>query len=869
MSVWRQIARGLRGLVRRDAADRDAADEVQHYLEEAAAAHRSRGLPPAEAQRAAQLEIGNATVVREQLRGVGWENVVVTLVADLRFAWRLAARRPGFSVLVALTLAIGAGATTAIYSAVRPILFEPLPYPAPDRLVTVTERGRDGLPAGIGFATIKDIEASSRSFEALAAVGLWVPTLNGRAEPERVEGAKVSSTYFAVLGVRPFLGRDFRKEEDRPNAPRVAILSYGLWRGRFGGDSTVVGGPITVDGLPFTVAGVMPPGFENVIDPAVQIWEPLRYDVSLPYACRTCHHLQAIGRLKAGIRVAAATSELNLISARLVADHPTEYEAPGMLVPALKDQVIGGVRSALLVLFGAAGLVLLIACANVASLVLGRALAHQRQVAMRTALGAGRRRLVQGALVEGAVLAAGGGGLGLLATAWCTPLLVRLAGPDLPRASDISLDGRVLVTCLGASALAAILTAVLPAWHAARLPPGEVLKSGGPERTVTGRGRLGGALLVGQLALTTVLLAGAALLARSFAGLTRVDPGFDPRHLLAADVDLPGVQYQRAAQRVEYVRRAEEALGAVPGVVTTAAGTGIPLAPGALSVTDHRGPDGTSRPVLMFIAAVTPDYFRALGIPLLRGRALEADDPNAVVIDAAVADEYFPGEDPIGKPITIYGNVTRTVVGVVGNVRQEMLPIPAPMHAYEPYGSEPVSHIHFLVVTRGAPALAAGAVRRALQAVDPDVPVDRVRPMTALMSASLAKQRLYAVLLGSFAVIALALSAVGVYGLASYGVSDRTREFGIRIALGADPHSLLRLVLGRAIVLGGLGLVIGLAAALAATKILRGLLYGVGPGDPASLAGAAALLLGATVAASFLPARRATRVDPMVALRAE
>jgi putative ABC transport system permease protein len=531
--------------------------------------------------------------------------------------------------------------------------------------------------------------------------------------------------------------------------------------------------------------------------------------------------------------------------------------------------VIGQVRTPLLIMLGAVALVLLIACANVASVVLSRALAHQHQVAMRAALGAGRGRLMLGALAESAVLAAAGGALGLLLAAWGVPLLVKLAGPELPRVAEISLDGRVLAACLAASVFAAALTGVLPAWHAARLPPAEVLKSGAHDRVVRSHGKLGGMLLVGQLALTMVLLAGAALLARSFVGLMRVEPGFDPRHLLVAEVQLPDVRYQNAAQRIEYIRRAQEALGAVPGVTATSSGTGIPMSPGALSVVTRPGPDGRPAPVLVFVAAVMPDYFRVLGIPLLRGRTLLADDPDAVVIDAAAAEEYFPGGDPIGRRFTFYGNVTRTVVGVVGNVRQDMLPIPAPMHVYRPYTQEASSHLRILAVTRGDPARSVAAVRRALQEVDLDVPVDRVEPMTALMADALARQRLYSLLLGGFAVMALVLSAVGVYGLASYAVTHRTREFGIRIALGADRRSVLRLVVDRAVALAALGLLLGLGGAFAAARALRGLLYGVGPADPWALAGAGLLLFGAALLASYLPARRATRVDPMVALRSE
>jgi putative ABC transport system permease protein len=352
-------------------------------------------------------------------------------------------------------------------------------------------------------------------------------------------------------------------------------------------------------------------------------------------------------------------------------------------------------------------------------------------------------------------------------------------------------------------------------------------------------------------------------------GLVRVDPGFDPSHLLVAEVQLPGARYPRDAQRIEYIRRVRESLATLAGVTATAAGSGIPLSPGSLNVVARPGPEGRPGAVLVFIAAVSPDYFRVLGIPLLRGRTLEAVDPDAVVVDAALAQEFFPGQDPVGKRFTFYGNVTRTVVGVVGNVRQEMLPIPAPMHLYRPYASEASSFLKILLVTRGDPARSAAAVRWSLQQVDPDVPVDRVEPMTGLMAASLAKQRLYALLLGSFGVMALVLSAVGVYGLVSYGVSHRTREFGIRIALGAAQGSVLRLVVGRALLLGGLGSLLGLAGALAVTRTLRGLLYGVRPSDPWALAGAGLLLFAVTMAASYLPARRATRVDPVVALRSQ
>ena len=880
MSVWRQIARGLRGLVRRDAADRDAADEVQHYLEEAAAAHRSRGLPPAEAQRAAQLEIGNATVVREQLRGVGWENVVVTLVADLRFAWRLAARRPGFSVLVALTLAIGAGATTAIYSAVRPILFEPLPYPAPDRLVTVTERGRDGLPAGIGFATIKDIEASSRSFEALAAVGLWVPTLNGRAEPERVEGAKVSSTYFAVLGVRPFLGRDFRKEEDRPNAPRVAILSYGLWRGRFGGDSTVVGGPITVDGLPFTVAGVMPPGFENVIDPAVQIWEPLRYDVSLPYACRTCHHLQAIGRLKAGIRVAAATSELNLISARLVADHPTEYEAPGMLVPALKDQVIGGVRSALLVLFGAAGLVLLIACANVVNLLLVRGAQRRGEFVLRATLGAGRGRLLRQLLAEGLLLAVLGGVLGIAVAALAVRALVAAAPPALPRLADIRLDGPALAFTFAVTALAGLTFGLLPAGRATRgdLHPGLAESA---RRSTGGRHATRRALVVTEIALALTILVGTGLLARTMARLFAVPPGFNATDVLTMQVQTTGPRFTNDTVTHAFFARVLDTVRALPDVQSAGLTSQLPLSGDDDMVGVHLESKPSANPELdpsAFRYAVSSGYLETMQIPLLRGRLLaptdRSDAPPVVVISDGLARRVWPREDPLGQRVRI-GDASRgpwrTVVGVVGDVKQRALSSRTADAVYLPEVQWPYADgaMSLAVRLRAGAAPAAQAMRAAIWGVDKDQPILRVATMAQLASATEAERRFTLLLLAAFAAVALALAVTGIYGVLSNSVTERTREIGVRSALGATRADILALVVREGMVLTMVGVAIGLAGAVAASRAIAAMLFDTSRLDPLTYLGVILVLVGVSAAAAAVPAWRAARVDPSVTLRAE
>ena len=796
------------------------------------------------------------------------------LIQDLRYAVRSLLKNPGFTVVAVLTMALGIGVSTTIFSVVESVLLRSLPFPDAGRLVDIKQvqepyrtPGRTGGGTSPLSAYVR-WSAAGGAFDATAVYSGDSRIVRGRGPAARVTTWSVSAGFFPLLGARPALGRGLLTEEDRPGSAPVVVLSHAFWLDRMGADPRVLDQTLVLDTTSYTIVGVMPAAFRY---PAgVQAWTNLGAMLAGPQGQARARRFGfwVVARLKPGVGAAEAQRQLDAISRAAWATDPDARPWLPVVTP-LRDYLTGQVRTPLLIMLGAVTLVLLIACANVAGLVLSRGLAHQHQVALRAALGAGRLRLIRGSLTECLLIAVAGGVLGLLIAAWSVPLVAGLAVSEMPQVAEISLDGAVLAACLGASLAAGVLSGALPAWHSARLAPGEVLRSGVADRAVTSRGRLGGALIVGQLALTTILLAGAALLARSFAHLTRVDPGFDASHLLVAEVQLPATRYTSDALRIEYVRSAQERLGALPGVAATAAGTGIPLAPGALSVVDRPDPSGRRRSVLIFIAAVSPDYFRVLGIPLLRGRSLAAEDPNAVVVDAAVADEYFPGEDPIGKRFTFYGNVTRTVVGVVGNVRQEMLPIPAPMHVYEPYASEASGYLRLLALTRGDPARSAAAARRALQEVDLDVPVDRVEPMTALMSESLAKQRLYSILLAAFAAMALGLSAVGVYGLASYGVTHRTREFGIRIALGADRRSVLRLVVDRALVLAGLGVLLGLAGAFAVTRTLRGLLYGVGPSDPWALAAAGLVLFWVTVAASYLPARRATRADPMVALRSE
>ena len=797
-----------------------------------------------------------------------------SLFQDLRYAVRTLLKSPGFTLAAVLTLALGIGATTTVFSVVEGILLKALPFPDAGRLVLITQaREADRGPGILGnnsplSATVR-WRAAPQVFDASAVYAPHAPVLRGRGPAERVTAWSVSADFFPLLGARPALGRGFVAAEDVPGAggAPVAVVSHEFWTTRLGADRRAVGATLVLDTTAYTVVGVMPPGFRY---PAgVQVWTNFGAYLAGPAGTLRAGTFTfwTIARTRPGVTAAEAQARLDVAARRAWA---TDADLRSWLpvVTPLRDFLTGRVRPRLMLLLGAVGLVLLIACANVAGLVLARALGRQHLLAMRAALGAGRWRLVQGSLAESLVVAAGGGAVGLVVAAWCVPALVKLAGAELPQVAQVSVDLRVMAACLVTSLAAGLLAGVVPAVRAARLPPAEVLQAAGHGRATGSQGKLRGALIVAQLALTTVLLAGSALLAHSFERLTRLDPGYDPRHVLVADVQLPAGAYRRDEQRVSYVQQVLAAVGAVPGVSAAAAGSGIPFSGGGFSVDTRVGPSGKPEARMYWFAAVSPAYFRVLGIPLVRGRVLQDREADAVVLDAAAARAFFPGEDAVGRRFEFWGT-SRTVVGVVGEVRQETLQDPPLPHVYESLGAHPAGYLKILALTTGDPARALAAFRRRIQDVDADVPVDRAVPMTSLLADSIARQRLYALLLGGFGVMALLLSALGVYGLMSHAVGARTREFGIRVALGAERGGVLRLVVGRAAVLTGLGAVLGLAGALAATRTLRDLLFEVGPSDPLALVGASALLVVVALAASWLPARRAAGVDPAVALRSE
>jgi putative ABC transport system permease protein len=806
--------------------------------------------------------------------------LMTTLLRDLRLALRLLGRQPGFTAVVTLTLALGIGATTAIYSAVHPILVESLPYPDAGRLVMVWEHEKNGETSNVGYATFRDVADGSASFDHVAAMAYWETILTGTAEPERLFGQSVSATFFRMLGAAPALGRDFTAAEDVPEAPRAVILSHALWRARFGGDSSVVGRAIALGGFPYTVVGVMPAGFENVLSPDAQLWRPLRYDASLPQACRTCRHLRAVGRLKADVSPAAARRELAVLHARMVADHPTEYASTGFTVPTLHAQVTGGVRPALLALVAAVALVLLIACANVANLLLARGAQREGEFAVRTALGAGRGRLIRQILTESLVLAAAGGVLGVGLAIAGVRALIALAPPDLPRLEAIAVNGEVLAVALLVTTIVGVGFGLAPAWHAARTEPRAGLHQQ-TRHSIGGRRALRSSLVVSEVALALLLLVGSGLLFRSMQRLLGVSPGFDPDRLFTLQVQTGGPRFQTDSATWAFFERVRAAARDLPGVEAVGLTSQLPLS----GEFDAYGIHLESRPVAnpeedpsAFRFGVSPGYLEAMRISVLRGRTLEESDrgdaPPVVLINQALARRAWPGEDPVGQRIRLGGVADgpwRTVVGIAGDVRHLSLSAEVPNAVYVPetqwFGAD--NAMSLIVRTRGDPEALIPAVRRAVRALDPDQPIVRVALMSRVVEASAAERRFTLVLFEAFGLLAVVLSAAGIYGVLAGAVAERRREIGVRTALGATQRDILGLVLRQGLTLTAAGAVIGLGAAALLTRAIDDLLFQVPRLDPVTYAGVTLLMALVAGVACWVPARRAVRVDPVAATRGE
>lgn len=885
MSLWRQLTRGVRALTHREASDADVTDELRHYFDLSAAAHERRGLTPDAARRAAQLEMGNMTVAREQVRSSGWENAVETFVADVRYALRRLRVNPGFTLVSILTLALGIGAATTIFSVVNPILFESLPYPHADRLVTVADRGSDGSGVAPTFGTYAELAARSRSFESLAAADRWQPSLTGTSEPERLVGQRVTATYFRTLGVVPAVGRDFTSSDDQQAGPHVAIVSDRLVQRRFGGDRGIVGRAIRLNDDEYLVIGVMPPRFTDVLAPAADIWAPLQASPQSAFNSREWgHHYRIVGRLRPEVRRDVAADELKSVAALPIPEFsrpPWADLRDGVLVRSLQEEVARDARPALLAIIGAVLLLLIIACVNVTNLLLARAAQRRPELAMRVALGAGRSRLIRQLLTETLVLAVLGGAGGLAIAAAGVRTLIALSPPGLPRADAIAIDGPVFVFVLVASAAIGLLVGIVPALGSAR-GLGEGLR-GGSRRATGARSGLRRALVVVEVALALVLLVSAGLLMRSLERLFAVAPGFDASQLLTMQVIEPGRAYRSDTARRQFYERALAAATEVPGVTGAAFTSQLPLSDDfdgygyevASTPSVKAGEDGAA---LRYV--VTPGYFATMRIPLRRGRLLNSTDadamPEAVVISESFARRKFGSRNPIGERVR-FGPETGSarpwdlIVGVVGDVKQQSLASTTSDAFYVALGHWWwVDDVQSLVVrTSGDPAALAPAIKRAIWSVDANQPIQRIMTMDGLIALSASQRRYALVIIESFAIAALVLAAVGLYGVLSGSVSERMREIGVRSALGATRRSILTLIVRQGLTLVLLGIVIGVGGALAATRALVSLMFDVSRLDPLTYFGVGVLVLGVSLLACWLPAWRAARVDPAITLRAE
>lgn len=807
-----------------------------------------------------------------------------TLVHDLRYALRTLLRSPGFALAAVLTLTLGIGANTAIFSVVNAVLLRPLPYAEPDGLVRVLHRApEDGFAVTSGAFSPQDFEDLKRDnavYQPLAAYhfipGQSEVILSGGGEPQELNAAFVSADFFPALGMPASLGRTPQAEENVPGADRVVVLSDGFWRRRFGSDAGVVGRTLTLDGDPFTVVGVMPPSF-NFPSPEADIWVPLSLigDDDIPHI-RGLRWMDVVGRLSAGATLETATSATNAVLRRLEEAYPETNEGWGSAtVLTLRESLVGDVRPALLVLFGAVALVLLIVCANLANLLLTRGSTRGRELAIRAALGAGRSRVVRQLFTESVALALVGGILGLVLAVWGVDALVALSAGTIPRSFEIQLDVRVIGFALGASVITGVLFGLLPSLAASRVDFHEALKEGGRGGTDGSRRRgARGLLVVAEMAVAVVLLTGAGLLIKSFWNLTRVDPGFRAENVLSLSISTPSEIIfdgdRRNAYRREILRRIEN----LPGVVAVGGSKTIPLQGGGEPYSFGVPGRTDALPITPESGAyiVTPGYFRALRIPLLQGRVFtaadEADAAPVAVVNQAMARRYWPDRDPVGESLGT-GDGELRIVGMVDNVRNEGIaqaPTPA---VYLPSYLAPRSSMKLFVRTASDPLRIAGAVRQAIWGVNPDQPISGIATMQELVSRTVAEPRFFTIVLGSFAGLAVVLAALGVYGVIAYTVSRRTYEVGIRMALGAGARDVLRLVMTQGIAPALGGLVMGLVAARALTRVLSSLLYGVDTGDPAIFTSVALLLAAVALLAVYIPARRAARVDPMLALRAE
>ncbi len=798
------------------------------------------------------------------------------MFADLRYALRQLLKNPGFAVVAILTLALGIGACTAIFSVVNGVLLRPLDYPQPDRIVTLRETNLPQFPEfAVAPPNYLDWVKQTKSWQCLAAYSGDQVNLTGEGEPQRLIGVRATAHYFDVYGIKPVLGRMFVPEEDALGKEHVVVLSHAFWQRVFGGKPDVIGRSIQLNGEPYAVIGVAPPHFGEASK--VDTWVPMAFKPDEINAdARGGHYLAAIGRLRPETTLAQAKAELELLAAQLARQYPDSNKGWGVTIAPLLDYSVRDVRTILYTLLGAVGCVLLIACANIANLLLARATARQRELAIRTALGASRRRLVRQLLTESVLLGLAGGAAGIMVARWGLDLLLALAPSTLPRTSNIHLDASVLIFSLALSLLTGVVFGIAPALLAAQTDVQEGLKQGSRGST-DARGRLRGALVVLEVAFALVLLGGAGLLARSFMQLTHVDPGFVSANATVMRLALPEKKYEKPEPQLAFANDLLARLGALPGVQSVGLTQSLPLlSEWVLGFKIEGRPEvlPADMPSTNYYS-VSPEYFRAMGIRLIRGRTFNPHDdahaPRVAVINETLARQFFPNEDPIGKRILVTQgpDAWRQIVGIVADIKQYGVDKETSSQAYEPFAQAPFRSLNIVLRTTGSPAALAGALRPAVYAIDKDQPVGTIQPLEEILGETIAKQRFAMLLLIVFSAVALVTAAVGIYGVMAYSVVQRTGEFGIRMALGAQRSDVLRLVLSQAGKLVGIGLLLGLGATFLTSRVMGSMLFQTNAHDPVTFALTTLLLTAVALLACFLPARRATRVNPIEALRTE
>jgi predicted permease len=874
-----KVKRRLRALLHKSEMERELNEELRDHIEQQTEQNIRLGMNPEEARYAARRTFGGMEQAKEQSRDARSVRWLEEFWQDLRYGARMLLKNPGFTLIAVITLALGIGANTAIFSVVNTILLRPLPYKESDRLVWLYGVQPQLKRANHSPADFLDYQAQNRSFEQMAAFRILSFTLTGDDRPERVDGRIVSANYFSLLGIEPALGRNFTPKDGEAGAGRVVLLSYNFWQRRFNGDPDAIGRALTLNGESATVIGVMPPDFKEYdsnlwLNPRQIVPDFATGSREDLLTVRTNNYLRVIGRLKPGATLSQAQADLDAITARLQQQYPNTNAHRNVQIVPLLERVVGDLQPTLLILFGAVGLVLLIACANVANLMLVRATARQKEIAIRAALGAGRRRILRQLLTESILLASLSGICGSLLAVWGIDLIVSLSPANTPRLSEIRLDSQVFTFTLAVSLLTGLIFGLIPAMTASKFSITGTLKEGGRgAETGLSRRRARSALVVAEVTIAVIVIIGAGLLLRSFVRLQTVNPGFDPDNLTTLLVWMSEAKYLEPSTSHGFIQELHDRLAILPGVESVAIASDLPILGNSRTDFEIEGRPPVGEKMQIGRISVGKGYFRAMRIPLLRGREFTERDrdkaPQVIVINETAAKTLWPGEDPIGKRLRLFRQDWAEVIGVVGDVKHYGLQEPASMHAYLSNLQFPWPVLRVALRSQLNQADLITSVQREVRAIDPNQPVSNITTMNKILADSMGTRRLAMSLFSLFAVIALLLTAIGLYGVMAYSVSQRTREIGIRMALGAQAGNVLRLIVKQGMTLVLIGVALGLITSFAMTRLMRTMLYEVSAIDPVTYIFVPSLIGVVALLACWIPARRAAKVDPMVVLRHE